>query len=294
MALTYQNYVHRFIVIDLKIVFNEKYFFVYKKHAIITFSLNTFKGTIMTNEQQDEFEHNDGLGDLLREREKLEFSWSKTVVVLSSLFAVVVIGIYFVFNFGKSVIKEESIASFALENTSIAKIDDSVTPASSTIKDSKIKKNKPAVSTAKNDKPVAKTTSTVKKDATQKKSSTAKATIKLKSTVKNKAPKKRVVKQKPIVKSQTAQKAKTRSSKKLVRNTYPYKVITGTFSNQKNAQSHLESLKSIGVDGFIKKTKTSLGAYFRVQVGAYKTQKSAKLQQAKLQAVNIDSYIYQE
>ena len=112
------------------------------------------------------------------------------------------------------------------------------------------------------------------KAAPQKKSSTAKATVKLKSTVKNTTPKKRVVKQKPIVKSQTAQKAKPRSNKKVFRNTYPYKVITGTFSNQENAQSHLESLKSIGVDGFIKKTKTSLGAYFRVQVGAYKTQKS--------------------
>ncbi len=61
----------------------------------------------MSDQNKDEFEHSDGLGDLLREREKLEFSWSKTIVILFSLFAVVIVGIYFIFNVGKSVIKTE-------------------------------------------------------------------------------------------------------------------------------------------------------------------------------------------
>ena len=36
----------------------------------------------MLDNNQDDFEYNDGLGDLLREKEKHEFSWSKTLIVM--------------------------------------------------------------------------------------------------------------------------------------------------------------------------------------------------------------------
>ncbi|MDC0036628.1 SPOR domain-containing protein [bacterium] len=52
------------------------------------------------------FEHNDGLGDLLREREKLEFSWAKTSVVLLGLLAVILIAIYSLFNASKHFFKD--------------------------------------------------------------------------------------------------------------------------------------------------------------------------------------------
>lgn len=58
----------------------------------------------MTN-NNEELEYNDGLGDLLREKERHEFSWSKTTIVL----LIVIFGIFviltLVFNFSKNALK---------------------------------------------------------------------------------------------------------------------------------------------------------------------------------------------
>ena len=249
----------------------------------------------MSDENKDEFEHNDGLGDLLREREKLEFSWSKTIVVLCSLFAVVIVGIYFIFNVGKSVIKNEVQESITTNTPQTMQIP---SPKNVTSKQSKPIKTTPVTtkkSTLKSKPTVSKKTkksqsSTIKKKASTK---TAKATISISSDAKTKKPSSYKMVKKPNVKVTPKTKSKAKSAKSTI-GLYQYKVITGTFSNRKNALDHLENLKSIGIKGFIKQTKTSLGSYFRVQVGAYKSQSSAKQQQAKLQAINIDSYIYQE
>ena len=59
---------------------------------------------------QDELEYNDGLGDLLREREKLEFSWTKTSLVLFVFLAIVLLGITYLFNAGKHYIASQNIS----------------------------------------------------------------------------------------------------------------------------------------------------------------------------------------
>ena len=264
----------------------------------------------MSNENKDEFEHNDGLGDLLREREKLEFSWSKTIVVICSLFSVVTIGIYFIFNVGKNVIESEvkeniiskssvveskrSYVNSAKQNDHIAKNSNKSVSTPGSITANKINNEK---STAKSN--TAKTSQHLSKNN---------ASSSTNSNIANSNPKessKRYVAKSQSKNKQSrynstdnskAPKAKTSSRVKAKRNVsdYKFKVITGTFSNQKNAVSHLNSLKSQGIKGFIKQTKTSLGNYFRVQVGAYKTQEKALQQQIKLKNINIDSYIYQE
>ena len=38
--------------------------------------------------EQDDLEYNDGLGDLLKEKDRLQFSWAKTRPVLVSILAV--------------------------------------------------------------------------------------------------------------------------------------------------------------------------------------------------------------
>ena len=43
---------------------------------------------IWINNEQDELEYNDGLGDLLKERDQLQFSWGKTATVLVAILAV--------------------------------------------------------------------------------------------------------------------------------------------------------------------------------------------------------------
>ncbi|MFC1752112.1 SPOR domain-containing protein [Thermoproteota archaeon] len=50
---------------------------------------------------QDELEYNDGLGDLLREKEQRRFSWSKTMIVLLSFVVIVFLLVSISFDFGK-------------------------------------------------------------------------------------------------------------------------------------------------------------------------------------------------
>ena len=58
--------------------------------------------------KEDEFEYNDGLGDLLREKDKREFSWAKTSIVLISLLAIIIIGLTFSFKFGLSFLTKKN------------------------------------------------------------------------------------------------------------------------------------------------------------------------------------------
>ena len=69
--------------------------------------------------ENDNYEHNDGLGDLLKEREKLEFSWAKTSVVVGVLLAIIVLTGAFILKFGKDIISKNS------SNSSTAQVEQS-------------------------------------------------------------------------------------------------------------------------------------------------------------------------
>lgn len=62
-------------------------------------------------EDQNEFEYNDGLGDLLREKEKPEFSWSKTLLIISSLVIIIFVSITAIFRIGESIFSKKKTAS---------------------------------------------------------------------------------------------------------------------------------------------------------------------------------------
>ena len=56
-----------------------------------------------TNESTtDDLEYNDGLGDLLREKDQHQFSWAKTTLVLLSIIIIVFIGLTVTFKVGKA------------------------------------------------------------------------------------------------------------------------------------------------------------------------------------------------
>jgi cell division septation protein DedD len=262
----------------------------------------------MSDENKDEFEHNDGLGDLLREREKLEFSWSKTIVVICSLFSIVTIGIYFIFNVGKNVIESEVKENILSKSTVVeskrsyvnsVKQNEKTVKSSSSLKNSSSKSISYTDSKTSNKSNVTKTNQNLSKNNASSSTNSNVANSKSNKTSKGYVAKSQSNKNQSKYSSTGNLKTTnniTSSRVKAKRNVsvYKYKVITGTFSNQKNAISHLNSLKTQGIKGFIKQTRTSLGNYFRVQVGAYKTQEKALQQQIKLKNINIDSYIYQE
>lgn len=70
----------------------------------------------MTNKdtQQHDLEYNDGLGDLLKEREKLEFSWIRTSVVFVVFLGVILGMLTFVFNLGKNYIASRKLSKPAV------------------------------------------------------------------------------------------------------------------------------------------------------------------------------------
>ncbi len=61
---------------------------------------------------EKEFEYNDGLGDLLKEKERQEFSWVKTLVVLVSIITVVSLSFMVVFRVGRSLMVKAPQTTF--------------------------------------------------------------------------------------------------------------------------------------------------------------------------------------
>ena len=59
-------------------------------------------GVILSKKIEDNLEYNDGIGDLLREKQKLEFSWVKTTVVFLVFLIIIVGAVGFFLTYGKT------------------------------------------------------------------------------------------------------------------------------------------------------------------------------------------------
>ena len=59
-------------------------------------------GVILSKKIEDNLEYNDGIGDLLREKQKLEFSWVKTTVVFLIFLIIIVGAVGFFLTYGKT------------------------------------------------------------------------------------------------------------------------------------------------------------------------------------------------
>lgn len=203
---------------------------------------------------KDDFEFNDGVGDVLKEKESYTFSWQKTAIVLGSITVTILILTFIILELAKKALdlnkaaletaveSNELIDKLALEETEtswdiLPDIIEEETEASEIIE------------------PVTKPILEAKK--TEKKI-------------------KKVVKTQPIIKPKTNQ---------------TFRVIAGSFSKYSNAKSQFEILKSKGVDSFIWEDKSGNKTIFKLQVGAFKTYTSAQKHVSNLKKKNIDSYI---
>ena len=203
-----------------------------------------------------ELEYNDGLGDLLREKERLEFSWIKTSTVLIFLLAVIIATASFLLNTGKSILDSQSAQAIPLED----KLKSS--PINDNKKETVINKNaKPETS---QQEPLEKVT--VKKPVSSVK--TDKTPVSPVKQIKKTVP--------PIVKSSP----------------YKFKIIAGSYKNKKYANQQVSNLKRNGFDGFVKFETLSNGSIlYKVQAGAFKTNEAAISMKNKLKKIGVDSYI---
>lgn len=80
----------------------------------ISFKIKNIEGSM--SEENDELEYNDGIGDMLKEKELRRFSWAKTGVVLGILVFIIFIGLNYVINYSKSILIEPTETKTAIQS----------------------------------------------------------------------------------------------------------------------------------------------------------------------------------
>lgn len=210
------------------------------------------------DKNDNQLEYNDGLGDLLREKEEYEFSWAKTSIVLISVIAIIFLGLTFVFKLSKNYLtnsmvlyEEQSVSNEDLKyienNTELIKTIESKQDVLPLITENKVKQKEQVI----------------KKEAIDKK--TPKVNID-KSTA---------VKYKPVNTSD-----------------FKYKVISGTYSSRVNANEQKKRLQQKSFSSYVWTEKKSTGkVLFKVQAGAFDDYSLALKQKAALKRQGFDSYI---
>ena len=215
-------------------------------------------------EKDKNLEYNDGLGDLLKEKEKYVFSWPKTIIVVIIIIGIILVALSIIFSWGKTKIIEENVL---------------------------IKKSAPTKSTL-----LEKTQKHKIKQKTPPKKSSSSKKDKVKQTKKADLNQKKHPKSHPQKKGKTNLKVLSSKTSSIhyqaVIKKHPYKVITGTFKTKENALKQKRNLQKNGFDAFIwisynkKKTK-----FYKVQSGAFATKKEAKKYQKKISLKGFQSYI---
>jgi len=212
------------------------------------------------NIQDDELEYNDGLGDMLRQKDGLEFSWARTTIVTVVLLAIVFIGVTFGIKYAKN----------QLIHTETTQITTNPEPVN-------ITKISPITNTAN------------KKSLTESKTETQ-ATKPIPTT---QQPSQQKIK--PI-KTQSTKAIPSTSSKKEVpqkqKPKFPYKLIAGVFDQSSFAKLYASEIKDThNIDTFIWSEQINGKAYYRVQIGAFETIKEAKDKLNRIEQLNIPAHI---
>ena len=217
-----------------------------------------------------DFEFNDGMGDILKEKEQYKFSWAKTITVaLTGLVCVVFVTLGIV-NIGKKAFYSNSGSNITVDlepiESIIEEINDSeweVLPSTTNkITSKSIKMPKSVKETAINF-----TQTEAKKE-----------TVKIKPVE---------VKKKQIETTQL-ETAIPKRDKNAV-----FRVIAGSFTKFVNAKEALTKLKKKGIDGYIWTSSNNGVPIYKIQVGAFSSYKNATDYSVKLTKKSIESYIVQ-
>ena len=208
-----------------------------------------------TQEPNEELEYNDGLGDLLREKEQLEFSWPKTTLVIVIVLTVIFLGATALFKYGKTTLTKSP--ELTPVNMAVASVEPEKVPSKKNIKNN---------------------TDTLALIPVETKPKTTKNKVNILDIY---TPKQQKVTQKTTQK--TVQKV---TSKK-----HPFKVIVGSFSKKKFAVALTQKLTQKGLTSFVWKSSSNKGILYRVQTGAFMTREKAISHQKRLTKNGFESFI---
>ena len=218
----------------------------------------------------EELEFNDGVGDVLKEKENYRFSWKKTVTVLSIGLVAVVLVTFSILEIGKLILDLDETEAPTTQVVDITSVEDAMSgindqsweilPEDSQASQTSMRELR---STPIESKPVKATNLPVVnvKQPVPPKVTTPKATQAIGAS---KAPNKKVI----------------------------YRVIAGSFAEYTNAINELNRIKSMGFDGYVwSLTSPTNGVSYKVQIGAFSKRSTADKLVARLKSKKIDSYI---
>lgn len=239
----------------------------------------------MSKKNPDNLEFNDGLGDLLREKEGRQFSVRRTVTVLVLFVVVVFFVLFATIKLGTRFLFK---APAAIETVQTDKIDhDALLRELAEMEHLMAEKKGAAVATA---------------SATATRSATATAAVSEKEPTRVIPVSKPVVPvtkpaapvatpAAPAVVPKHLPTAKKVVVKKSPVNAMPHKVIVGTFADLKNADALQRDLKKQGIDAFVWARHVDNREWHAVQAGAFATQESAQLFAAALRKKGYPAYV---
>ena len=229
-----------------------------------------------------EFEFNDGVGDVLKEKEVYKFSWGKTLgVFFVGLVAVIMLTVG---------ILEISKKFLEISSSSVSKNIPEAESFDDMMKE--INNNNWEALPEVESRVIAPSSPLVQNTAETKTKSVPKAKV---TTIQTQAPQVKVVSEKKVepIKQESVQVNGTKKveDSRAPLNKTVYKVIAGSFSSYENAKISLQNLKKKGFDGYILTDKINGKLLHKIQVGAFSNYKNAQVHTKKLSAKSFDSYI---
>ncbi|MSR89107.1 MAG: hypothetical protein EXS67_05595 [Candidatus Margulisbacteria bacterium] len=250
----------------------------------------------MSNKKQDEFEYNDGLGDLLREKRRSKFSWTRSGLMLMIVMFAVFAGLTLLFNLVKPLFVSDEPVIKKMPTITTAKSESVPVKPGAAMSEEDVQ-TKIARIEAENQALIAKLEE-AKKSA---KKVVAAAPVVEQVIPKKVEPKKSVIK-KTVIKKPVIVKVKTVKSEPVVKvvpvsvpepalaSKGSFYVFAGAFATCENAEIQKKQLATLQEEALIIPFEKNGQTLFRVQVGAQKTHADAVSLVGKLQRKGIAAY----
>jgi len=224
----------------------------------------------MSNHDQDQLEYNDGIGDLLRNKDTRKFSWIKTSITLVLFIIGVFATLNFLFSFGKSAVTESktdipAIAQEPIQEDS-AQVEQKNEEASPEMTPPVVPAQEPVKEVAKE---------IVKKEVV-------------------KEPPKVVVKEvaKPSPKEVAKSVKPAQASSQVAK--VKFKVISGSFDTPAEAKVQKENLAKKGYPSFTKTVVDNGKTVYQIQSGAFSSKTKATRLKKELEKKGFTSLIISE
>ncbi len=234
---------------------------------------------------KDDLEYNDGLGDMLREREREEFSWVKTSFSAVSIIVVVLVVFIIGFQFAKYTISKKA------QNSQVAVKEATQIDTREEI-DSEIAKIEAQNDVLSTDL-ASSATESVSMDGIPTVTPEPTPVFTPKPAPKPVAPApKRVAVVQPVVQPAAVAPAPVAApAAPVVSGSRDFKVIAGSYSTRENAQAQAIELAKARIPSFIWTGESGGRPIYRVQVGAYPSQRQAEASVAELSRQGISTVV---